>query len=194
VTETRAAVLAAVAARIDVLPRPAVVAIDGVSAAGKTTFADELAQRARPPAIRISVDDFHRPASERYAHGQGPDTYYNDTFDLPALRRALDGVDAGAAAVVDGIFLLRPELADIWAFSVFLDVDRAVALERAIARDAALFGGEDAARRRYAARYTPGETLYLEQAGPSARADIVIENTDPDRPRLLRAVVRVSDT
>ena len=113
-TETRAAVLAAVAARIDVLPRPAVVAIDGVSAAGKTTFADELAQRVRPPAIRISLDDFHRPASERYAHGRGPDTYYNDTFDLPALRRGLDGVDAGVAAVVDGIFLLRPELADIF--------------------------------------------------------------------------------
>jgi predicted kinase len=141
VTDERAAVLAAVAARIDALPRPALVAVDGVSAAGKTMFADELVRLVRGPAVRISVDDFHRPAAERHARGQGPETYYHDTFDVPALRRALEGVDAGTVAVVDGIFLLRPELADVWTFSVFLECDRAVALERAIARDAALFGG-----------------------------------------------------
>jgi uridine kinase len=184
VTDERAAVLAAVAARIDALPRPALVAVDGISATGKTMFADELVRLVRGPAVRISVDDFHRPAAERHARGQGPETYYHDTFDVPALRRALEGVDAGTVAVVDGIFLLRPELADVWTFSVFLECDRAVALERAIARDAALFGGEDAARLRYASRYVPGETLYLEDADPASRADLVVEHTDPEQPRL----------
>jgi uridine kinase len=215
-TAARAALLAAVAARIDALPagRPVRVAVDGVTAAGKSTFAGELVAHVRRPVVRATVDDFNRPSSERYARGEGPESYYHDTFDLESLRSLLldplapDGdrryrsasfdsfddvpVDAplhvapqDAALVLDGIFLLRPELADIWDLSVFLAVDRAVALERAIARDASRLGGEGATRLRYEARYVPGETIYLEAAEPAARADVVIENTDPDRPRLL---------
>jgi len=184
-TEERAAVLAAVAARIDALPRPARIAVDGVSAAGKSTFADEIAALVAPPVVRVSMDDFHRPEAERYARGRGPESYYHDTFDLPVVRDALRRVDADAVAIVDGIFLLRPELADLWGLTIFLAVDRAVALERALARDAARMGGVAAARARYASRYVPGETLYLDTVGPESRADVVVEHTHPGQPRLL---------
>jgi uridine kinase len=184
VTDERAAVLATVAARIDALQRPAVVAVDGVSAAGKSTFADELAPLVAAPVVRVSLDDFHRPKDERHAHGEGPESYYHDTFDLPALRAELMQVADGAVAIVDGIFLLRAGLADVWSLTIFLSVDRAIALERAIARDAARMGGDVAARARYASRYVPGETLYLEEAEPASHADIVVENTDPNQPRL----------
>ena len=50
-TAGRGAVLAAMAARIDALPRPARVAVDGVTAAGKTTFADELALLVARPHL-----------------------------------------------------------------------------------------------------------------------------------------------
>ena len=185
-SELRTAVLAAVATRIDALPRPALVGVDGVTAAGKTTFADELVALVSPPAVRISVDDFHRPEAERHARGQGPESYYHDTFDLPGLREALDRVDAQAVAIVDGVFLLRPELAGLWDLTIFLAVDRAVALERAIVRDAARMNGVEAARARYASRYVPGETLYLEAVDPKTRADIVIDTTDPEWPRLIQ--------
>jgi uridine kinase len=178
-TDERAAVLRAVAARIAALARPVLVAVDGVTAAGKTMFADELAVLVMPPVVRVSVDDFHRPEAERRAHGEGPESYYHDTFDLPAVRTALSRVDAAAVAIVDGVFPLRPELAGVWSLTIFLATDREVA------RDAARMDGVDAARARYASRYFPGETLYLEDAEPQSRADIVIENTDPDRPRLL---------
>jgi uridine kinase len=177
--------LRAVAARVDALPRPALVAVDGVSAAGKTTFADALATVVAAPVLRISVDDFHRPAEERYVRGQGPESYYHDTFDIPAVRTALGHVPRDAVAIVDGVFLLRPELADLWSLTIFLAVDRQVALERAIARDTDHMGGGEATRARYASRYVPGETLYLEAVDPQARADVVVENTDPTRPRLL---------
>ena len=74
-------------------PHPLRVAIDGVTAAGKTTLADELVAplRARGrPVIRASVDGFHRPRAERYRCGaDAPQGYYYDAFDYPALRRAL---------------------------------------------------------------------------------------------------------
>jgi uridine kinase len=206
VTE-RVSVLTAVAARIDALPsdRPVRVAVDGVTAAGKTTFADELAAHVRRPLVRATIDDFHRPQSERYARGQGPESYYYDTFDLASLRALLldplapDGdrryqtaADApvvvapeDAVLVLDGVFLLRPELASVWDLAIFLAIDRAIALERGVARDASWLGGNGPTRLRYESRYFPGETLYLEEADPASRADVVVENTDPDRPRLL---------
>jgi uridine kinase len=186
VTGERAAVLAAVAAQIDGLARPAVVAVDGVTAAGKSTFAKELAPLVHRPAARISLDDFHRPEPERHAHGEGPESYYHHTFDLQALRAALDRRMDDEIVIVDGVFLLRPELADLWSLTIYLAADRQVALERAIARDAARLGGVDAARARYAARYIPGETLYLDAVDPESAADVVIETTDPLRPRLIR--------
>ena len=49
------------------------VAIDGIDAAGKTRLAGELAPlieaRGRP-VIRASIDDFLRPADERYRRGR----------------------------------------------------------------------------------------------------------------------------
>ena len=184
-TDARAAVLRAVAARIAALTRPALVAVDGVTAAGKTMFADDLAVLVTPPVVRVSVDDFHRPEAERRAHGEGPESYYHDAFDLPAVRAALSRVDAAAVAIVDGVFLLRPELTGIWSLTIFLATDRQVALDRAIARDAARMGGVDATRARYASRYFPGETLYLDEVDPQGRAGLVVDTTDPQRPRLV---------
>jgi uridine kinase len=75
------------------LPHPVRVGIDGVTASGKTTLADDLAQvihDAGRPVIRVSVDDFHRPSTERYARGRlSPDGYYLDAFDYQKLRERL---------------------------------------------------------------------------------------------------------
>jgi uridine kinase len=54
--------------RVD-LPHPIRVAVDGRDAVGKTTLADELAERLRLAdceVIRASIDGFHRPRTERY--------------------------------------------------------------------------------------------------------------------------------
>lgn len=69
------------------------VGIDGVDAAGKTTFADELAAiiegRGRS-VIRASVDGFHRPKAERYRQGEdSPEGYYQDSFDYESIREEL---------------------------------------------------------------------------------------------------------
>jgi len=46
------------------LEEPWCVAVDGVTAAGKTTIAEELARRLG--AARLSIDDFHRPPPHEY--------------------------------------------------------------------------------------------------------------------------------
>ncbi len=165
------------AGTIGVLPRPARVAVDGVDAAGKTTLADELARRLG--AVRLSADDFLRPSEERYRRGrESPEGYYLDSFDHDRLRRAV--LAERALVIVDGIFLLRPELNDLWDFRIFLHVGPEEAMRRGVERDGA--DTEPLYRRRYA----PGQRIYLETVRPRELADVVVDNTDPEWPRLSR--------
>src|SRR5215471_9237869 len=69
------------------------VGIDGVDAAGKTTFADQLSDRLRAlgrAVIRSGIDEFHHPRQVRYARGSdSPEGYYHDSFDLGRLVEML---------------------------------------------------------------------------------------------------------
>lgn len=70
-----------------------VVAVDGVDGAGKTVFADGLAEVFAEDGIavfRAGIDDFHRPRAERYARGKdSPDGFYLDSYDYATFRRVL---------------------------------------------------------------------------------------------------------
>jgi uridine kinase len=160
------------------------VAIDGPDAAGKTTLADRLVNALAEPVVRLSVDEFLRPREQRYARGQlSPEGCYRDSFDYERLLAAVDGVDAGVG-VVDGVFLLRPELRDCWTLAVHLSEEET--LRRAQVRDRGLFGSEADVERRYRARYLPAQALYREAAAPEGRADELIDNENPARPVVLR--------
>lgn len=72
---------------------PLRVAIDGVDAAGKTTFARELAEAlagSSREVIQVSADRFLNPTSRRYRLGaDSPLGFYQDTYNYPALINAL---------------------------------------------------------------------------------------------------------
>ncbi|SCB46108.1 uridylate kinase [Rhizobium multihospitium] len=84
--------LAAMIAKLN-SARPIRVAIDGRTASGKTTLANELAECLKTSGreiIRTSIDGFHRPKVERYARGRhSPEGYYHDARDLPAINALL---------------------------------------------------------------------------------------------------------
>lgn len=75
------------------LPYPTQVAIDGIDAAGKTIFADELGvvlQGRGRHVVRSSIDGFHNPCQVRYRRGEdSPEGYYLDSFNLDALKKQL---------------------------------------------------------------------------------------------------------
>ena len=166
-------------------------------------------------AIRASIDGFHRPRVERYRRGAtSAEGYYLDSFDYPALREALllplgptgpgryrravfdfrsdrpqlaaeEQAPTDAVLVMDGVFLLRPELDELGDYRIWVEVPFAVALERAKRRDVALFGSEEAVQARYHARYIPGQRLYLETVHPRERADVIVHNEDLAHPFLV---------
>jgi uridine kinase len=182
---------------------------------GKTTLADALAQRVARPVLRASIDDWHNPREARLRRGdESPVGYYNDSFDYDAVTALLlhpfragashvqigqfdyrsdqpahvqTGVSSPAAALLfDGVFLLRPELQHSWDLTIYVHVPPSVTLARAILRDAKLLGGSELARRRYEQRYLPGQALYREAASPCKKANIVIDNSDPLAPLVVR--------
>ena len=203
-----------------VVARPGTVrlAVDGPDNAGKSVLADELVavieERGRS-AVRASIDGFHRPAVERHRAGEhSPEGYYEDSFDLDAVRSVLlDPLAAGGTRryrtaifdhvanqavettemvappdvvlVFDGVFLLRPELAPYWDAAVFLDVSEHEVLRRALVRDTLLMG--DRLRHRYQSRYLPAQRWYRQHLRPHQVADVVIDNTDVDRPVVIKA-------
>ncbi len=76
------------------LGHPTRVAIDGRSAAGKTTLADELAQAVRASGrnvVRASIDDFHYPGHrDRGRHlAWTPQSYYDEAYDYQAFQEVL---------------------------------------------------------------------------------------------------------
>jgi uridine kinase len=198
---------------------PLRVAVDGITGAGKTTFAGQLAELVRAigrPALHVSMDGFHHPRPVRYRQGRdSPRGYYEDAYDFETaavvllaplgpggdrvVRTRLHDLETDAAVddevaelapdavlVVDGTFLQKPPLRGLWDVVIHLDTTFEAASQRAALRDSELFGGHANAVAAYATRYHPACRLYRADHDPSATADVLVDNTEPDAPVLQR--------
>ncbi|QGN33245.1 hypothetical protein [Microlunatus sp. Gsoil 973] len=192
---------------------PVRVAVDGGTAAGKTTLAEDLAQRhieRGGVGIRASFDFFKIPPDRRTRHGFG-----DQVFDTDALvEELLEPLGPGgsrryrvatydswmgrslrerpprtapdqALAVVDGAFLWAQPLRAWWEFWIFVEVDPSTAVERYVARDALWTDDPDPERMRdgFRTRYLPAESAYAEAVDPWHNADLMVRNDDPGRPQ-----------
>lgn len=202
------------------LEHPARVAVDGRSAAGKTTLADELAEAVRARGcgvIRASIDDFHRPGHKHRGQNGGwtPQSYYDQGYDYAAFRTLLldplgpggdrrcrtalfdslhdvpfpehwHTVDDRDVAIVDGVFLQRPDLVVHWDFVVWVAIDMETMVERARQRDVAWVGSAEVVEERYRTHWIPTHELYerLTQAERIAHASV--DNRNPLEPKIIR--------
>ena len=98
-------------------------------------------------------------------------------------RSTVVDAPADAVLVVDGVFAFRPEYHELWDVRIWIEVTEAVSRARGVARDTGLEGAGEAVRL-YDTRYRVGEQLYIDEVGPQRRADVVIDNTDIDAPRV----------
>lgn len=185
------------------------VAVDGRTAAGKTSFGHELAGAIAAlgrPVLRASLDDFKRPWRERHLYDrESGEGYYRNAFDYERVRTlllapfetgacALCAIDPrtqvdhaaevtqagpGAVLLVDGVFAFRSALNPWWDYRVWLEISPELSVSRGLARD----GGDVSVLTD---RYLVSENIYLNEEDPLTRADAVIDNTRLDAPRFLR--------
>ncbi|CUB46259.1 MULTISPECIES: uridine kinase [Bacillus cereus group] len=75
------------------LTHPTRVGVSGITASGKTTFANEVAEEIKKrglPVTRASIDDFHNPKVIRYTQGKkSARGYYEDAHDYTAFKERL---------------------------------------------------------------------------------------------------------
>lgn len=104
---------------------------------------------------------------------------FDPARDAPVEARWVTGPE-DAVLIVDGIFLHRVELRELWDWSLWLDVPWTPVAQRMAQRD----------RRDPAApadvRHRGGHELYLRDADPRSAASVIVENVDPLRPRRVR--------
>ncbi len=193
---------------------PVRVAIDGVDAAGKTVFADELKplleERGRE-VIRSSMDWFHNPLRLRHARGRmDPEGYYLDSFNYRALLDylLLPLGPGGSLVYTDKAFDYRLDQrldepfkkarrdAVLLFDGVFLlrpelehvwdlKIYLDVTFEESLRRGLErAINDSSEAEELYMNRYIPGQKLYHIHSAPQRKADIVIDNNDPGNPRI----------
>jgi uridine kinase len=213
---SRQDLLAQLADRILHLPADHVrrIGIDGVDAAGKTTFADALghtlaAKGAR--VIRASVDGFHNPRALRYRLGRwSPEGFYRESYDYPRLKRLLlDPLSPGGSGwyvtaafdhATDSPVSLAERQAqhgDILIFDgIFLhrpelrgywdfSVFLDVSFAVSVPRLAARDGGSYDPDTPQNRRYVGGQKIYLRECEPRKQATVVINNDDVAAPRVI---------
>lgn len=212
----RVRLLTQVADRIEELAggRPVLVGIDGVDGAGKTVFADELAdvlQARRRPVLRASVDGFHNPRAVRYRRGRrSPEGFFLDSYDYQALReRLLDPLGpAGSRQIIHAIYDVATEQpvqvpSEAVGEDTVLVVDgiflhrpelRAywdlsvfldVSFEVSIPRGAARGYGDPDPAAVSNRRYVEGQRLYLARCQPHQQATFIIDNEQFDAPTVV---------
>jgi uridine kinase len=166
-TPRKADTLAALAAEIlhNYRRGRVVVGVDGLVGSGMLPFADALAA-----AIAEAGHEVHRAS-----RGTLDDASFRSAVIDPFRAGGDSGTaaapasDAPAVLVVDGTMLQRPALRGAFAFTVWLDVQRAVAAERR--------------PERATAEEVDAEARYLAEVAPRGRASAIIDTTDIDAPR-----------
>jgi uridine kinase len=189
------------------------VGIDGVDAAGKTTFAARLSEELKMRnnnVIEASMDGFHNPREIRYKMGKdSPEGYYSDSFNVNAVKVLLiepltDGRLYQTQAFDYKTNLAIPfagTLADPGAILVFEGVfsfgedlrafwDYKIYLdtspEESLRRGVERDPGEkEEIERKYRVRYLTGQEIYKDEAMPHEAADIIVDYNDPENPGVL---------
>jgi uridine kinase len=70
---------------------------------------------------------------------------------------------------------------------VWVEIDAGVSVRRGTRRDADREGSAEDAEALHRDRYLASELLYQHEVDPQAFVEVILDNTDFDRPRLLRS-------
>lgn len=169
-----------------------IMAIDGSSAAGKSTLAAVLAERYG--AVVFHADDFFLRPEQRTAErlneaGGNMDRERLKAEVLESLSkgervtyRAFDcrtmslkepvSVEPGRLNIIEGAYSMHPDLESYYGFSVFLDIDPETQRQRILKRN------DSAKAEMFFSRWIPMEKRYIEELKVKERCQMLINIKD----------------
>ncbi|WP_144510803.1 zeta toxin family protein [Bacillus sp. FJAT-22090] len=169
-------------------------------------------QSMKKNVIRTSIDNFHHPKNHRYRQGkESAIGYYEDAHDYDSFKEKLliplgpegdlqfqrSSLDLerdeyvqpklqlapkDMILIVDGTFLFKKDLIDLYDYKIFVKTDFELARTRGAKREEKNFGGYEIAQDMFKNRYHAACKLYLEQHLPELHADVVVLNNNLKNP------------
>lgn len=183
----------AVRAAIESVARPAVVAVSGYGGAGKSTLSRSIAEDVAG-AVRLRGDDFLDPSRSHRRSGDWdgvgrrrmrhevvepflaghPVRYRPFDWSTRALGAPVD-LPPGDLLVIDSIGIVHPDMVDLFALTIWVDVSQDDATRRGKSRDAALGRDHD---RLWDEVWEPNDRDFDRRFDPRAAADLVVIPAD----------------
>ncbi|MEH6939198.1 hypothetical protein V7056_15335 [Bacillus sp. JJ664] len=175
----------------------------------------EELQLRKMDVVRTSIDHFHNPREVRYRQGkESAIGYYEDAHDYHSFKQKLliplgqEGnlhyqtmsldlekdefvsteskvANQNSIFIIDGTFLFKKELSDLFDYKIFIHTDFEMARKRGARREEGNFGSYDKAEEMFINRYHAASRMYLEEHLPQITADVVINNDDLENPYFL---------
>lgn len=180
----------AITRAIGEIAQPCMVAIDGRSAAGKSTLADRVRASLNQKVALIRGDDFYRVMDEDQRFRLPPEEGYLQDFDWQRLRtEALEPLRRGEVAtfrvfdwqtgdlgyervepptpviLAEGVYMSRPELRDLFDLVVWVETPARLRNRRQAGRDDTT---------DWVHRWHRAEDHYVETVHPAESADILV--------------------
>lgn len=192
------------------------IGINGIDTSGKSMFTDDFSIFLKYKGRKVSVihlDDFHNPKALRLQGKDEVTAYFSNAFDTSSIINALllplkrfgrisamlalldldtdlyinrkeYAIESDSLVLFEGVLLYRPPLEEFIDYKIFLDIGFDEMLRRAEARDVPRFGAEILAK--YRQKYIPVQKKYLEMYKPREKSDLVIDNSDPLFPKVMK--------
>lgn len=102
--------------------------------------------------------------SEIELYDKDNDTYYLSEINIPV----------GSIVIIEGVFLQRNELSNVFDYMIYIDIPEEIRLERVLERDGYI-GDKEQIKAKYDNRYFPAEHHYTEIYSPSKKADYIVK-------------------
>ena len=172
-----------------------VVGINGIDCSGKTTFAKSVSKyftQHKVKNYRLDIDNFNNPAIESatykaFVSGSWDEEYLNKYYELiinysDAIRAVSESKKKYPLVILDGIFIYKPQLADLFDLKIYLDINislgrKRFAKRRSLKQDKRPF-------EIYDGIWMLSHIRYELEVHPKRISDLVIDYNDESKPVL----------
>ena len=172
-----------------------VVGINGIDCSGKTTFAKSVSKyftHHKVENYRLDIDNFNNPAIESatykaFVSGSWDEEYLNKYYELiinysDAIRAVSESKKKYPLVILDGIYIYKPQLADLFDLKIYLDINislgrKRFAKRRSLKQDKRPF-------EIYDEIWMLSYIRYESEVHPKQISDLVIDYNDESKPVL----------
>ena len=172
-----------------------VVGINGIDCSGKTTFAKSVSKYFTHHKIEndhLDIDNFNNPAIESetykaFVSGSWGEEDLNKYYELiinysDAIRAVSESKKKYPLVILEGIFIYKPQLADLFDLKIYLDINislgrKRFAKRRSLKQDKRPF-------EIYDEIWMLSHIRYESEVHPKQISDLVIDYNDESKPVL----------